>query len=207
MTPLFDNWSPDQVKAPISSPITQKPKPSVSTPAEPILLDGVEAPRVQTTPSAPHRPETPPVSKTRLKRIAKDGTDEITTRIPARLGAYTKALAALHFGTLRRMHVSMMDQFLEEKPWTKGLHWRRTKALVERKGIGAMATGWVQVNLRLPTPTIDQIRDEAAYNQVSPSTFLYTAFYWWTWYKYPPRDEVERRRRKAIEQGRAARGE
>jgi len=205
--PLFDGWSPDQVKAPISSPVTPKSKRPVSSPAEPILLDDVKAPTAQTTPSAPRRPEAPPVSKTRLKRIAKDGTDEITTRIPARLGAYTKALAALHFGTLRRMHVSMMDQFLAEKPWTKGLHWRRTKALVERKGVGAMATGWVQVNLRLPTPTIDEIRDEAAYNQVSPSTFLYTAFYWWTWYKYPPRDEVERRRRKAIEQGRAARGE
>ena len=205
--PLFDGWSPDQVKAPISSPVTPKSKRPVSSPAEPILLDDVKTPTAQTTPSAPRRPEAPPVSKTRLKRIAKDGTDEITTRIPARLGAYTKALAALHFGTLRRMHVSMMDQFLAEKPWTKGLHWRRTKALVERKGVGAMATGWVQVNLRLPTPTIDEIRDEAAYNQVSPSTFLYTAFYWWTWYKYPPRDEVERRRRKAIEQGRAARGE
>ncbi len=147
------------------------------------------------------------MSRTRLMRIAKDGTDEITTRIPARLSAYCKAVAALQFGSLRRMHVSMMEQFLEEKPWTKGLHWKRTKGLVERKGIGAMATGWVQVNMRLPTTTIDQIRDEAAYNQVSPSTFLYTAFYWWTWYKHPPRDEVERRRRKAIEQGRAARGD
>ena len=144
------------------------------------------------------------MSRTRLTRIARDGTDEITTRIPARLNAYCKALAALQFGTLRRMYVAMMDQFLQEKPWTKGLHWRRTKALVERKGVGAMATGWVQVNLRLPTPTIQAIRAEAAENNVSPSTFLYTAFYWWTWYKYPPRDELERRKKKAMDLGKAA---
>ncbi|AEM48015.1 hypothetical protein Acife_1892 [Acidithiobacillus ferrivorans SS3] len=134
------------------------------------------------------------MSNTRLKRLAKDGSAEITTRIPARLGAYCKSLAALHFGTLRRMHISMIDQFIDKQPWTRGLRWRQTKALVERKGIGSQATGWVQVNLLLPEPTVVEIRRLSAEHSVSPSTFLYTAFYWWTWYEYPPRDELLRRR-------------
>ncbi len=138
--------------------------------------------------------------ETRRARMSTDGTDLITTRTPAPLVAYTRSIADLQFGTLRRMYFFMVKQFLDERPWTKGLRWRHAKSLIDRSEINPVATGWVQVNLRLPTPIVHQVLDESALHQISPTTFLYTAFYWWTWYKYPPRDEVERRRRKAIGQ-------
>lgn len=121
--------------------------------------------------------------------------ETITTRAPASLYAYAKAVAAVKFGTMMAMSAEMMDRFLREEPWTKGLRFRQTQALSGRIGQGSYATGWVQVNLRLTPEMVERIRIEAERNDVSPSSFVFTAIYWWTWYIYPPKSELERRRR------------
>lgn len=128
--------------------------------------------------------------------------ETITTRAPAAMYSYAKAIAAVKFGTMLTMSAEMMDRFLHDEPWKKGLRFRKTQALSGRIGTGTYATGWVQVNLRLRPELVTRIKAAAEENDVSPSTFIYTALYWWTWYIYPPKSEI--RRREAVARARAA---
>lgn len=123
-----------------------------------------------------------------------------TTRIPARLHAYMKSLASLQFGTLGKMHVTMLRTFLRESPWTRyGLAWRSTRATSDKSDDtgGMRATGWEQVNLSLPSELASEIEIVAEVEGVSVSSIIYTACYWWCWYVYPPRQQVEHRRRRS----------
>lgn len=125
--------------------------------------------------------------------------ETVTTRAPAALYSYAKAVAAVKYGTMLAMSAEMMDRFLHEEPWSKGLRFRPTQALSGRIGTGTYATGWIQVNLRLRPELVERIKIAAEQNDVSPSSFVYTAFYWWCWYIYPPKSEQRRREAAARE--------
>jgi len=134
--------------------------------------------------------------------IRKDYID-LTTRLPAEVLADLKHRLAPKFGgTLTKMYDVMLGEFLREKPWEKGLKWRETQALSRREETiktvktadgkvletpvtTTVATGWVQVNMRLNPELAERVRSVAAINGVSPSTVLYTAVYFWVWYKNP----------------------
>jgi len=123
---------------------------------------------------------------------------EIVTRAPAKMHLYSKALSFAHNRTLRLLHEDMARRFLKEKPWERGLKWRKTQALVQSP-VDAMAervpTGWVQVNIRLPLDLAKELEQLAISQGQSLSAVLYTALYWYTWFVYPPAHEVERRRK------------
>ena len=98
--------------------------------------------------------------------VRKDYED-VTTRMPAEVLVDLKhRLAPRYGGTLTAMYDVMLKQFLADKPWEVGLRWRETQALSRREetvkevraGDGStltvpvtktVATGWVQVNMRL----------------------------------------------------------
>lgn len=148
--------------------------------------------------------------------VRKDYED-VTTRMPAEVLVDLKhRLAPRYGGTLTAMYDVMLKQFLADKPWEVGLRWRETQALSRREetvkevraGDGStltvpvtktVATGWVQVNMRLEPNLAARVRSVAAANGVSPSTVLYTAVYYWIWYKNPT-PEILALRKKRFEQ-------
>jgi hypothetical protein len=141
----------------------------------------------------------------------KKGYTDVTTRMPAPILADLKFRLAPRFGgTLTAMFETMLTQFLAEKPWERGLPWRKTQALSRREvvtetvktGDGqplvkrttrTVATGWVQVNMRLPLELAERIKSVAANHDTSPSTVLYTSVFWWIWYKNPTPEILRKR--------------
>ncbi len=123
---------------------------------------------------------------------------EITTRAPAKMHLYAKALSFAHNRTLRLLHEDMARRFLKEKPWEQGLQWRKTQSLVQSPADAVaerVPTGWVQVNIRLPLELAQEFEQLAESQGQSLSAVLYTALYWYTWFVYPPAHEVERRKK------------
>ncbi len=134
--------------------------------------------------------------------IRKDYVD-LTTRLPAPVMADLKhRLAPTYGGTLTAMYDVMMRTFLRDMPWLYGLKWRETQALSRREETikrtttadgqaldvpvtTTVATGWIQVNMRLNETLAERIKSAALANGVSPSTVLYTGVYYWIWYKNP----------------------
>lgn len=151
--------------------------------------------------------------------LRKDYTD-LTTRMPAPVLTDLKhRLAPLYGGTLLKMYDTMIRAFFREAPWLHGLKWRETQALSRREetiervraGDGSVletpvtttvATGWVQVNMRLEPELAERVKSVAAANGVSPSTVLYTAVYYWIWYKNPT-PEIEKIRKARHDQWKA----
>ncbi|HET9147020.1 MAG TPA: hypothetical protein VFN77_03135 [Acetobacteraceae bacterium] len=134
---------------------------------------------------------------------ATDAPDQTvaTTRLPSRLQAYMKSLANLQYGTLAAMHTAMLDEFLLRAPWKHGLEWRETKALSERDqgdDFGSRATGWMQVNFRLSEEMLGTLKRTADENRVTLSSLLYTACYWWCWFKFPPQQEAAQREKQGL---------
>lgn len=140
---------------------------------------------------------------TPIKTGARKGYTDLTTRMPAQVLADLKhRLAPIYGGTLIKMYDVLVQAFLREAPWTRGLKWRETQALsrrletIERVRAGdgsvletpvttTVATGWVQVNMRLDPELAERVKSVAAINAVSPSTVLYTAVHHWIWNKNP----------------------
>lgn len=127
---------------------------------------------------------------------------EIPTRVPVRMQTYSKTLAYANGSvlwpkrTLKSMHLKMIDRFLQEKPWEHGLKWRTTKSLTATipGQVGAKeATGWTQINLRMPAEFGNSLEKLAIQQGVSLSSVSYTMVYWWTWWVYPPASERARR--------------
>jgi hypothetical protein len=124
---------------------------------------------------------------------------EIPTRAPVKMHLYSKALGFALGISLKQMYKDMATQFLQERPWEYGLSWRPTKGLTQTlsEAIGEkQATGWMQVNIRIPAELATELEHLAIKENVSLSSLSYTLLYWWTWYKYPP--VQERRRREEI---------
>ena len=140
---------------------------------------------------------------TPIKTGTRKDYRDVTTRLPAEVLTDLKhRLAPLYGGTLIKMYDTMLRTFLHDAPWSAGLRWRETQALSRREeklltvraGDGSaletpvtttVATGWVQVNMRLHPELADRIWSLAAVNGVSSSTVLYTAVYYWICYKNP----------------------
>lgn len=123
-------------------------------------------------------------------------TVEITTRAPVRMHMHSKALSFALGLSLKAMYQQAAERFLKDKPWEHGLRWRPTKSLTATLGdtIGQkIATGWMQVNLRLKEETGKELQRIANQQGVSLSSVTYTLMYWWTWFIYPPKYERERR--------------
>ncbi|WP_215866182.1 hypothetical protein [Acidithiobacillus thiooxidans] len=124
---------------------------------------------------------------------------EIPTRAPSKMQIYAKTLAFATGKTLKTMFREATERFLKEKPWEHGLKWRPTKGLTTtlKDQIGQKeATGWMQVNIRLPAELGNALEKLAVQQNVSVSSVGYTLLYWWTWWVYPPASE--RARREAI---------
>ncbi|MDA8153738.1 hypothetical protein [Acidithiobacillus thiooxidans] len=124
---------------------------------------------------------------------------EIPTRAPSKMQIYAKTLAFATGKTLKTMIREATERFLKEKPWEHGLKWRPTKGLTYtvKDQIGQKeATGWMQVNIRLPAELGNALEKLAVQQNVSVSSVGYTLLYWWTWWVYPPASE--RARREAI---------
>ncbi|BDB13401.1 hypothetical protein [Acidithiobacillus ferrooxidans] len=121
---------------------------------------------------------------------------EIPTRAPAKMQMYAKTLAFAMGKTLKTMYQEAAERFLREEPWNHGLAWRPTKGLTTtlKDTIGQKeATGWMQVNMRLPVELGNTLDRLAAEQNVSLSSLSYTLLYWWTWWVYPPASERARR--------------
>ncbi len=121
---------------------------------------------------------------------------EVTTRAPVKMHLYSKALAFAQNKTLRLMQEDMARQFLAEKPWEKGLNWRPTQGMTQTlsNAVGQkVATGWMQVNLRLPQDLALELERLTVTQNATLSSVLYTMLYWYTWFVYPPAHEVKRR--------------
>lgn len=156
---------------------------------------------------------------TPIKKGKRAGFVDLTTRAPAEVLADLKHRLAPKFGgTLTAMFDVMLRTFLADKPWEKGLAWRETKALSVRQEdvrvvyteaghaletpiTTTVATGWVQVNMRLEPVLADRVLSVSAINGVSPSTVLYTAIYYWIWYLNPTKSilDIRAARKKRIE--------
>ena len=121
---------------------------------------------------------------------------EIPTRAPAKMQMYAKTLAFAMGKTLKTMYQEAAEKFLREEPWKHGLAWRPTKGLTTtlKDTIGQKeATGWMQVNMRLPVELGNALDRLSAEQNVSLSSLSYTMLYWWTWWVYPPASERARR--------------
>ena len=147
-----------------------------------------------------------------FKEGRRAGYVDITTRAPAQLLDYMKHYVAPSTGgSLTEMYTVMLVQWMTEHPWDKGVRWRETKALSQRsKTIEAVqlgdgtktlvpvyrtvGTGWVQVNMRVPAELSRRVKSLAHIHMITPSSALYTAIFWWCWYKNPPPDVAESRR-------------
>ena len=121
---------------------------------------------------------------------------EIPTRAPVKMQMYAKTLAFATGKTLKTMYAEAVERFLREEPWKQGLAWRPTKGLTTtlKDTIGQKeATGWMQVNIRLPVELGNRLDRLAGEQNVSLSALSYTLLYWWTWWVYPPASERARR--------------
>lgn len=111
------------------------------------------------------------------------------------------------------MFNDMASAFLTEHPWERGFPWKETMALSRRhvyqeetfapdgktvivSKTRTEATGWVQVNTLLRPDLVRRIESLAQIHTTNRSIVLYTMMYWWAWFKFPPPEIVERRRRE-----------
>ena len=119
------------------------------------------------------------------------------TSVPDWLMTYCRQLADVHYQRkLNVMYVHMLESFLAYEPWkaTPPHQWRVAKIHPTGKGNDS-GSGWIPMNMVLPTSLIDQAKAaiEAVNSNPSPElkrslslrTFLYTAVCWWTSYVYP----------------------
>lgn len=121
---------------------------------------------------------------------------EIPTRAPSRMQMYAKTLAFASSRTLKIMFRDAALRFLKDRPWEQGLQWRITKGMTTtlKEQMGQKeATGWMQVNMRLPAELGNALERLAIEQNVSLSSVTYTLLYWWTWWVYPPKSEQLRR--------------
>lgn len=139
--------------------------------------------------------------------LRKDYTD-LTTRMPAPvLNDLKHRLAPLYGGTLLKMYDTMIRAFFREGPWLHGLKWRDPQLPFRgdesTQNIHAVdAPGWKQVNIPMKPELAERVQQVAEANKVSPSTVLYTAVYYWIWYKNPT-PEIKKIRKTRHEQWKA----
>lgn len=119
----------------------------------------------------------------------------ISTRAPIRMHVYAKTLACSSGKTMKTMHREAVEQFLQEKPWEHGLQWRPTQvaSTTLKEQDKSMASGWLQVYIRIPLELGKQLEKLAIEHDVPIASVSYTVLYWWTWWIHPPLSERVRR--------------
>lgn len=115
------------------------------------------------------------------------------TSVPNWLMTYCHQLADVHYERkLNKMYVHMLESFLAYEPWKANppLEWRLAKSHRTR------STGWVPMNMMLPTALVEQMKhvvegiNESGLTTLpravlSLRAFMYTAIYWWCTAVYP----------------------
>ncbi|MVF24241.1 hypothetical protein EVC37_21920 [Methylocaldum sp. BRCS4] len=101
---------------------------------------------------------------------------KMLTRVPESQIAQLKKIAEKpEFGSLRAMNVTLFTRFLNEKPYEKGLSWKKAKR--DRAGKNK------QFNVLFLESVSDEvtakIKQEAMDLEVELQPFLYTALVWW----------------------------
>lgn len=143
----------------------------------------------------------------------REGYVDITTRIPAGMLNYLHLLGVQMNLSLTDMYDVMLQNWYQKLPHERGFPWKETMALSKRTVIvdaikkrdgsieerprtETIATGWVQVNLRVKEAWKLKVYSTATQRGITPSSVLYTMIYWWTWFQHPPKDVAERRKRE-----------
>ncbi|MFX1767973.1 hypothetical protein PWP93_36500 [Paraburkholderia sp. A1RI-2L] len=116
-------------------------------------------------------------------------SDFVQTRCPAQIITYLKSLAMLKYGTLLQMHDDLLKKFIASEPWAKTppLNWRKPRAAQTTSGEAISQTGWKTFNVQVSPAMKEQIMRLSSELDVSASSFVYTAIYWWVAYIYPPK--------------------
>ncbi|WP_434716381.1 hypothetical protein [Paraburkholderia sp. A3RO-2L] len=116
-------------------------------------------------------------------------SDFVQTRCPAQIITYLKSLAMLKYGTLLQMHDDLLKKFIASEPWAKTppLNWRKPRAAQTTSGDAISQTGWKTFNVQVSPAMKEQIMQLSSELEVSASSFVYTAIYWWVAYIYPPK--------------------
>ena len=112
----------------------------------------------------------------------------LPTRCPIEVIRYLKGFAGSQGMTLTRMYEDMLRRFVEDCPWEHGLMWRKPRVSTTKIGGNVVGTtGWVQVNIHIPTDLAESVQAVSETAQVSKAALGYTAMFWWCQYIYPPR--------------------
>lgn len=118
----------------------------------------------------------------------------IGTRCPEKLHQYIKGLAVARRMSQIELFTDMLELFLSEKPWTKGLPLTRPKAAsTEKTGTKQGGTAsldsieWVPVQIKVNQDLANRIVALAAQEQTSKAAIGFTAIYWYCEYIHHPR--------------------
>lgn len=117
----------------------------------------------------------------------------IGTRCPEKLHQYIKGLAVARRMSQIELFTDMLELFLVEKPWTKGLPLTRPKAASTQKA-GSEPGGspsshpieWVPVQIKVNQDLAERILTLAAQEKTSKAAIGFTAIYWYCEYIHHP---------------------
>lgn len=115
----------------------------------------------------------------------------VPTRCPDQIYTYLKGISPFRYSSLTAMFEDMMTRFMTERPWERGLLWRKPKTALSFAGGKTGRTGWVQVNIQLTPATAARLTLEAERCGQSKACFCYTAMFWWVQYIFPPNKTVQ----------------
>lgn len=95
-------------------------------------------------------------------------------------------LAPKYGGSIQSLYDTLTRTFLREAPWGHGLIWRKAPdPATKAPNSGTSVLSWRDLTISLPEDLVSQIKAVAAQNEISLSTVLYTATYYFIWYKNP----------------------
>lgn len=121
-------------------------------------------------------------------------------------------LAPRYGGNMTSLYETLTRTFLRETPWEKGLRWRDPQENATKASPSASTDPlWTDFVVPFPNDLAGRLQSVAEKNKVNLSTVLYTATYYFIWYKNPTaaikavredrkRQYEERERRRGDEQ-------
>ncbi len=116
--------------------------------------------------------------------------EPVPTRCPDQIYTYLKGITPFRYSSMTAMFDDMLTRFIKERPWERGLHWRKPKTAMTYAHGQVGRTGWVQVNIQLTPALAEQVGNQAQLCGVSKACFCYTAMFWWVQYIFPPNKMV-----------------
>jgi hypothetical protein len=146
-------------------------------------MSNTEKTRSVDMPTPPKKRRGRPITRFEKKVI-------LPTRCPDHVFTYLKAIQPFLHRSLTAMFEDMLTLFIKERPWERGLHWRKPKSVsIHKNGVDGQ-TSWRQVNIEVCSELSKQVAHEANVCGQSKASFCYTAIFWWVQHKYPPREVV-----------------